>query len=187
MKLAGVLLSALGLAVLFFLPGFAEDENVAVFVTPCTVAAAVNDGSVGFSTLGLSPSSASPFKRNTNPDDPNGVQGQRQTITNTGSCAAEVHLSATNAIGGLVPWDLVACNAVGQDAFGLQYEVGDAGGTFAGAAEFPPDNSMTSTVGNVPATNGAVTLDIGICMPTISTVPDIKRVDVTVTLIAITP
>jgi hypothetical protein len=184
MKLVGMLLGALGLGALFFLPGLAEDETVGVFVTPCTVAATIDDGSVAFGTLSLSASSASPFKKNTNPNDTNGVQNQRQTINNTGSCAADVRLSATNAVGGSLPWDLVACDAVAADAFALQYEVGDQGSTFAGAADFPPDNSLTLDVGDVPATNGAVPLDIGICMPTSSTDAAMKTITVTVTLTA---
>jgi hypothetical protein len=184
MKLAGILLSALGLAVLFFLPAFADDPTVGVSVTPCTVAGTVNDGVIGFGTQKLSPSAASPTKKNTNESDPNGVQGQRQTIGNTGTCPANVHVSATDATGvGTTPWNLVLCNNVGADAFGLQYQVNALGQSFTGA-DFPPDHSMATNVGVLAAVTGTATLDIGICMPTISTDSTLKTTTVTVTLTA---
>lgn len=163
-----------------FLPALAGD-TATVTVIPCTVAANVTDGSVAFGTLNLSPSAASPVKKNTVVGDPRGGAAETQTITNTGTCAADLMLRASDATSTGAAWDLVACNAVAADAFGLQFEVGNTGSVFDGT-DFPPDNTNTLDVGDVNANGGTISLDIGICMPTNSSDGALKSITVTVVL-----
>jgi opacity protein-like surface antigen len=166
------------------LPAIAEEDTLTATVTPCTVTNQVTDGSVDYGTVDLGDTKNTvPLDNSTNP---NGGALDTQTVTNTGTCPADLMLRSSDATGTAVNWDLVACNSVGANAFGHQYEVNNASntpGTFNGV-DFPADNTNTSGLAAVAAVNGTATVDLGICMPNSTTDQGQKSITVTVVLTA---
>jgi hypothetical protein len=175
-------LTAIATALTF--PAVAEEDTLTATVTPCTITNQVTDGSVAYGTVDLGDT------KNTvaldNSTNPNGGAPDTQTVSNTGTCPADLMLRSSDATGTAVNWDLVACGGVGANAFGHQYEVNNANNapnTFNGV-DFPEDNSNTSGLAAVAAVNGTATVDLGICMPSTTTDQGQKTITVTVILTA---
>src|SRR3990172_8293867 len=124
-KLLAVFAAFAALSAGLLLPAVAEEETVTATVTPCTVATSITAGTVTYGTLELSPSAASPTKKNT-------VElTQTKTITNSGSCIADLQVKSSDATPA-TNWDLVACGSVAANAFGHQYKI-NAASDFTGA------------------------------------------------------
>jgi hypothetical protein len=185
-KLLTVFVAFAALSGALMLPAVAQDtDTVSATVTPCTVAASVADGGVAYGTVDLGTS------KNTVEGDPNGGALETQTVTNTGTCPADLRVKSSDALrtsDDTLDWELFSpCGNAGAEQFGHQFEVNNALGgsptTFTGI-DFPADNAYTQGVGVVPALVGTATLDVGICMPASTGNSSEKTITITALLVA---
>jgi len=146
------------------------DAYAALTYAPVISITVTANDTFDYGTLGLSPNTSNPTKKNTV------VLGKTPVIKNTGSVAVDLTVKSSDATGGTISWDLVAAGSIATDEYCHQYS------TTTGAAwyDFPVSNDYTGTIFTGLSVNNSQNLDLQILMPTGSTNTAEKTITVTI-------